>query len=203
MDDTVFIGGPEKRAIVIEEYDPAWAARFEQVKASLAEALGPKALQIEHFGSTSVPGLGAKGIIDVLVEVEDVDDEAAYGPALESHGFAIRVRQPGHRMYRTPEQDVHVHVFTTTARRRGSASCSATGCATTPPIAASTRRPSGRWRARSGRRRTTTPTPRAPWWPRSSSARSAGPRPRADHRRISAAAHRVARALPNLEEHTP
>jgi len=39
VDDTVFIGGPEKRAIVIEEYDPAWAARFEQVKASLAEAL--------------------------------------------------------------------------------------------------------------------------------------------------------------------
>ena len=119
VDDTVFIGGPEKRAIVIEEYDPAWAARFEQVKASLAEALGPKALQIEHFGSTSVPGLGAKGIIDVLVEVEDVDDEAAYGPALESHGFAIRVRQPGHRMYRTPDQDVHVHVFTD--RQRGGA----------------------------------------------------------------------------------
>jgi len=112
VDDTVFIGGPEKRAIVIEAYDPAWAARFEQVKASLAEALGARALRIEHFGSTSVPGLGAKGIVDVLVEVTDVDDEAAYGPALEAHGFAIRVRQPGHRMYRTPDQDVHVHVFT-------------------------------------------------------------------------------------------
>ena len=112
MDDTVFIGGPEKRAIVIEEYDPAWVAHFEQVKASLAEALGPRALEIEHFGSTAVPGLGAKGIIDVLVGVQDVDDEAAYGPALEASGWAIRVRQPGHRMYRTPEQDVHAHVFT-------------------------------------------------------------------------------------------
>ena len=112
MDDTVFIGGPEKRAIVIEAYDPAWAARFEQVKASLSEALGAQALRIEHFGSTSVPGLGAKGIVDVLVEVADVDDESAYGPALEAYGFAIRVRQPGHRMYRTPGQDVHVHVFT-------------------------------------------------------------------------------------------
>jgi GrpB-like predicted nucleotidyltransferase (UPF0157 family) len=112
VDDAVFIGGPEKRAIVIEEYDPAWAARFEQVKASLAEALGPRALRIEHFGSTAVPGLGAKGIIDVLVGVEDVDDEPAYGPALEAHGFAVRVRQPGHRMYRTPALDVHVHVFT-------------------------------------------------------------------------------------------
>jgi GrpB-like predicted nucleotidyltransferase (UPF0157 family) len=112
VDEAVFIGGPEKRAIVIEDYDAAWPARFEQVKASLAEALGPRALRIEHFGSTAVPGLGAKGIIDVLVGVEDVDDEAAYGPALESHGFAIRVRQPGHRMYRNPEQDVHAHVFT-------------------------------------------------------------------------------------------
>jgi GrpB-like predicted nucleotidyltransferase (UPF0157 family) len=112
VDDAVFIGGPEKREIVIEQYDPAWAARFEQVQASLAEALGPRALRIEHFGSTAVPGLGAKGIVDVLVGVEDVDDEAAYGPALEAHGFAIRVRQPGHRMYRTAEQDVHVHVFT-------------------------------------------------------------------------------------------
>jgi GrpB-like predicted nucleotidyltransferase (UPF0157 family) len=112
VDDAVFIGGPEKREIVIEEYDPAWAARFEQVQASLAEALGPKALAIEHFGSTAVPGLGAKGIVDVLVGVQDVDDEAAFGPELEAHGFAIRVRQPGHRMYRTPELDVHVHVFT-------------------------------------------------------------------------------------------
>jgi GrpB-like predicted nucleotidyltransferase (UPF0157 family) len=46
------------------------------------------------------------------VGVQDVDDEAAYGPVLEAHGFAIRVRQPGHRMYRTPEKDVHAHLFT-------------------------------------------------------------------------------------------
>ena len=112
MDDAVFIGGPEKRAIVIEEYDPAWTARFEQVHAALQEALGPAAHRIEHFGSTAVPGLGAKGIIDVMVTVDDADDEASYGPPLERHGFHIRVRQPGHRMYRTPDQDVHVHILT-------------------------------------------------------------------------------------------
>lgn len=112
MDDAVFIGGPEKRAIVIADYDPAWAERFEQVKAALHAALGPDARQIEHFGSTAVPGLAAKPIIDVIVTVDDADDEAAYGPRLEEHGFHIRVRQAGHRMYRPPEQDVHVHVLT-------------------------------------------------------------------------------------------
>ena len=112
MDDGVFIGGPEKRAIVIEDYDPGWTARFEQAKVSLREALGPRARRIEHFGSTAVPGLAAKGIIDVMVTVDDADDEPAFGPPLEAHDFAIRVRQPGHRMYRPPTQDVHVHVFT-------------------------------------------------------------------------------------------
>ncbi len=112
MDDAVFIGGPEKRDIVIEDYDPAWTARFEQIDAALRRALGEKARRIEHFGSTAVPGLGAKGIVDVLVTVDDADDEAAYGPRLQQAGFAIRLRQPGHRMFRTPDQDVHVHVFT-------------------------------------------------------------------------------------------
>ena len=112
MDDAVFIGGPEKRAIVIEDYDPAWTARFEQVHAALRRALGPKAHRIEHFGSTAVPGLGAKGIVDVLVTVDDADDEASYDPLLTQAGFHIRVRQPGHRMYRTPDQDVHIHIFT-------------------------------------------------------------------------------------------
>jgi GrpB-like predicted nucleotidyltransferase (UPF0157 family) len=111
VDDAVFIGGPEKRAIVIEDYDPAWTARFEQVHAALQEALGPAARRVEHFGSTAVPGLGAKGIIDVLVTVDDADDEENYGPRLERAGFALRLRQPGHRMYRTPDQDVHIHVF--------------------------------------------------------------------------------------------
>ena len=111
MDDAVFIGGPEKRAIVIEDYDPVWMARFEQIHAALYAALGPTARRIEHFGSTAVPGLAAKGIVDVMVTVEDADDEENYGPALERAGFAIRLRQPGHRMYRTPDQDVHVHVY--------------------------------------------------------------------------------------------
>ena len=59
-----------------------------------------------------MPGLAAKPIIDVVVTVDDADDEAAYGPLLERHGFHIRVRQAGHRMYRTAELDAHIHVLT-------------------------------------------------------------------------------------------
>jgi GrpB-like predicted nucleotidyltransferase (UPF0157 family) len=71
-------------------------------------------LQIEHIGSTSVPGLGAKPIIDVLLVVKDASDEATYLPALEAAGYVLRVREPDfdeHRMFRTPEKHVHVHVF--------------------------------------------------------------------------------------------
>src|SRR3954452_6601927 len=53
--------------IVIEDYDPEWPALYEQMRAILAETLGGVVEQIEHVGSTSVPGLGAKPIVDVMV----------------------------------------------------------------------------------------------------------------------------------------
>ena len=58
-----------------------------------------------------MPGLGAKPIIDVLVTVADPDDEAAFREPLERAGYELRVREPGHRMFRTPAKDVHVHVW--------------------------------------------------------------------------------------------
>jgi GrpB-like predicted nucleotidyltransferase (UPF0157 family) len=70
----VLVGGRERRVIVIADYDPAWPARFEAERGRVAVALGDQALKIEHIGSTSVPGLGAKPIIDVLVTVADPDD---------------------------------------------------------------------------------------------------------------------------------
>lgn len=76
-------------------------------------ALGDTALRVDHIGSTSVPGLAAKPIVDVQVSVADVEDEDAYVPALERAGYVLRVREPGHRMLRTPEVDVHVHVCDT------------------------------------------------------------------------------------------
>ena len=113
------IGEVEKRAIVIADYDPAWPRRFGREEAKIRGALGPAALSIEHVGSTSVPGLAAKPIIDILLVVADSGDEGAYLPALEEAGYVLRVREPDfeeHRMVRTPEKDVHVHIFSPGAR---------------------------------------------------------------------------------------
>jgi GrpB-like predicted nucleotidyltransferase (UPF0157 family) len=112
----VLIGGIEKREIVIADYDPQWPAMFQQHAAIISAALGTKALGIEHVGSTAVPQLAAKPIIDIDVLVADSSDEAAYLPALLASGYVLRVREPDwheHRMVRTPQLDVHIHIFST------------------------------------------------------------------------------------------
>jgi GrpB-like predicted nucleotidyltransferase (UPF0157 family)/GNAT superfamily N-acetyltransferase len=114
MDNEVLIGGIEKREIVIADYDPRWPDQFRKHSAIISQALGDKALGIEHVGSTSVPGLAAKPVIDIDVLVADSSDEAAYLPALVQAGYVLRVREPDwhqHRMFRTPELDVHLHIF--------------------------------------------------------------------------------------------
>jgi GrpB-like predicted nucleotidyltransferase (UPF0157 family) len=108
--DRVLVGGREKREIVIAEYDEAWPQRFVEERERIRASLGRAALRIEHFGSTAVPGLAAKPIIDVLVTVQDPEDEGFSTP-LEKVGYELRVREPGHRMFRTPARDVHVHVW--------------------------------------------------------------------------------------------
>jgi GrpB-like predicted nucleotidyltransferase (UPF0157 family) len=105
----VLIGGRERREIVLDEHDPSWAQRYELERARIVAALGDRALRVDHVGSTSVPGLAAKPIIDIDLSVADPDDEAAYVADLEAAGYVLRVREPGHRMLRTPELDVHVH----------------------------------------------------------------------------------------------
>ena len=110
----VILGEIESPAIIIAGYDPAWQERFRREEARIRAALGEAALSLEHIGSTSVPGLAAKPIVDILLVVEDSADEASYVPALEEAGYVLRVREPDfdeHRMFRTPAKDVHVHVF--------------------------------------------------------------------------------------------
>ena len=112
-DDTP-IGGRERRSIEIVEYNPQWPTVFQEHARRIAQALGDTALGIEHIGSTSVPGLAAKPIIDILVVVRNSADEESYVPALEAIGYQLRVREPDfheHRMLRPPSREVHIHVF--------------------------------------------------------------------------------------------
>lgn len=104
------IGGREKRDIILVPYDPAWPRTFAEHADRIYQALGSVAVRVDHIGSTAVPGLAAKPVIDVDLSVQDVEDESAYLPLLAECGYVIRVREPGHRMVRTPARDVHVHV---------------------------------------------------------------------------------------------
>lgn len=109
--DTVLIGGRERATIVVVDYDGGWPARYEALAVRVRGALGSRARQVEHIGSTAVPGLAAKPIIDMLLVVDDLEDEDAFIPDLVAAGFVLRVREQGHRMFRTPARDVHLHVL--------------------------------------------------------------------------------------------
>ena len=114
MRETELIGGVEAPAVVVEPYRQEWPETFDRHRARIAAALGACAVGIDHIGSTAVPGLAAKPIVDILLVVADSADEDSYLPVLERAGYELRVREPGfeeHRMFRTPERDVHVHVL--------------------------------------------------------------------------------------------
>jgi len=74
-------------SIDIVAYDPRWPAAFEAEAARIRAALGPMALRIEHNGSTSVPGLAAKPVIDIQVSVAELTPMAAYRQPLQSIGY--------------------------------------------------------------------------------------------------------------------
>ena len=112
----VTIGGPEPLAAPIEvrDYDPAWPAAYAREAPRVVASLGARVRRLEHVGSTSVPGLPAKPIIDIVLEVPDSSDEPAYVPELEAAGYVLRIREPSwfeHRMLRDADERVHLHVF--------------------------------------------------------------------------------------------
>src|SRR5712672_2894761 len=88
------IGGIEKRRIETVDCNARWPEMFQQHARIIAVALGDGALRIEHIGSTSVPGLGAKPIIDILLVVADSKNEGAYLPKMEAIGYELLVREP-------------------------------------------------------------------------------------------------------------
>jgi GrpB-like predicted nucleotidyltransferase (UPF0157 family) len=105
--------GPGRDVRVVEP-DPDWPRQAEAVIARIRAALGPVVVGLEHVGSTSVPGLPAKPVLDVDLRVVDPDDERAYVPLLEAAGFRLVVREPWwyrHRLLRGADPAVNLHVF--------------------------------------------------------------------------------------------
>ena len=105
---------PLNMSIKILEYDPCWPGLFEREANRMRSILGEKVLLLEHIGSTSVPGLCAKPIIDILLVVADSSDETSYVPELEGAGYTLRIREPEwfeHRMFKGPDTDINLHVF--------------------------------------------------------------------------------------------
>lgn len=107
--DEVLVGGRRPVLVELAEADPAWPQRFSGHRTRIVSALGATATDVQHVGSTAVPGLAAKPVVDVQLAVDDL--EAAV-MALEAAGYVLRVREPGHRMLKAPppdEANVHLH----------------------------------------------------------------------------------------------
>ena len=113
----VTIGGPRPllAPIEIRDYDPCWPRLYEREEARIRSVLGDRVIRIEHVGSTAVPELPAKPLIDIVLEVGDSADEPAYVPAMEKAGYVLRIREPDwfeHRLFKGPDTDINLHVFT-------------------------------------------------------------------------------------------
>ena len=101
--------------VLLADYDPGWVTAFEREATRIRGALGDQVELLEHVGSTSVPGLPAKPIIDIVLAVPDSTDEDAYVPPMETAGYVLRIREPQwfeHRLFKGADQDANIHVFT-------------------------------------------------------------------------------------------
>ena len=110
------IGGlkPLNGPVQLVEYNADWPSLFLRQAEKIILALGDRVLHIAHVGSTSVPGLAAKPIIDILLMVKDSADEKTYVRELEAAGYVLRLREPqfhDHRMFKGPDTDINLHVF--------------------------------------------------------------------------------------------
>jgi GrpB-like predicted nucleotidyltransferase (UPF0157 family) len=87
--------------VFLRPHDGRWAALFAEEAAVITEALGGAVLAIEHYGSTSIPGIDAKPVIDLLVGLQTLDEALAHRPALEALGYdyASHAGVPGHHVF--------------------------------------------------------------------------------------------------------
>ncbi|MDP9026580.1 MAG: GrpB family protein [Actinomycetota bacterium] len=111
VSEVELIGGPEAVQLSLQDYDERWVSIYLAHRRRILAALAEMDVDVEHIGSTSVPGLAAKPIVDIVVTVDDITAEEDYLDALLVAGYELRVREPGHRLVRTPARDIHVHVL--------------------------------------------------------------------------------------------
>ena len=111
-----WVGQPPRLVgrVTLVDYDPAWPELFRREEQRIRAALGPEVVRLEHTGSTSVPGLAAKPIVDILLVVTISAAEASYAPALETAGYRLVIREPEwheHRVFKGPDTNVNLHVL--------------------------------------------------------------------------------------------
>ena len=105
---------PHNAPITLAEYDLEWPGLFVREADRVRAVLGDVAVLIEHVGSTSVPGLAAKPVIDMLLVVPNSADESSYVPPLKAAGYVLHIREPEwfeHRLFKGPDTDINLHVF--------------------------------------------------------------------------------------------
>ncbi|MGH8860919.1 MAG: GrpB family protein [Jatrophihabitantaceae bacterium] len=103
-----------RRRVVVSPYSPDWPDHYERVAEAVRAALGARVVSIDHVGSTSVPGLAAKPVIDVDLLVVDSAEEDAYVADLERAGFVLVIREPDweeHRAFSFDDPRANLHVF--------------------------------------------------------------------------------------------
>jgi GrpB-like predicted nucleotidyltransferase (UPF0157 family) len=110
--EKVLVCGLQPGRVTVIDYDPTWPTAYARHHARIEQAIGDRIRLIEHVGSTAVPGLAAKPIIDVVVVVDDPEDEASYLDDLVRAGYEVHVREPGHRCFRfTGAETANVHCY--------------------------------------------------------------------------------------------
>jgi GrpB-like predicted nucleotidyltransferase (UPF0157 family) len=114
----VMVAGVDRQTlrgrIEIADYDPEWPVLYTREEERIRWLLGDRVVRIEHTGSTSVPDLPAKPIVDIVLEVPDAADEDAYLPQLEAAGYVLTIRESDwleHRLFKGPDTNINLHVF--------------------------------------------------------------------------------------------
>lgn len=108
------LGDSGHLSIEVVPYNPQWPLLFADWQHRIRDRL-PESATVRHVGSTAVPGLAAKPIVDIQISVDDVTDEPSYRSGIESLGTALRSRDPVHRYFRPPDgepRDVQIHICT-------------------------------------------------------------------------------------------